>query len=145
MAHNEEEILAGKYFSVLAAMYRNDVLDKYLRIMGAAQTEACREVGITGGFLIAGMDAMGEESIQKGEAFLKKIEPYLDILASDAIWAVISKLLDNQMVQQHLWDSSKKSITQKEVPTIPERLKAVAFEIIENLVKSTAAQSVKGV
>ena len=144
MKQHEEDILAGKYFAVLAAMYRNGVLDKYLRITGAAQAEACREVGITGGFLIAGMDAMGDESVQKGDAFLQKIIPYLDVLASDAIWAVVSKLLDNQMVQQHLWDSSKKSITQKEVPTIPERLKAVAFEIIENLVKSTAAQSGKG-
>ena len=144
MDAREEEILAGKYFDILAAMYRNGVLDKYQRISGAAQAEACREVGITGGTLMAGMEALDMESIKKGDAFLAKLTPYLDILASDAIWIVISKLLDNQMVQQHIWDSSKKSITLKEPPSLPERLKAAAFEIIENIVKSNAAQAAKG-
>ena len=125
-------------------MYRNGVMDKYQRISGAAQAEACREVGITGGFLIAGLDAMDMETLKKGDAFLEKINPYLDILATDAVWMVVSKLLDNQMVQQHIWDSSKKSITQKEVPTIPERLKAVAFEIIESLVKGQGRAIGKG-
>ena len=144
MDKREEEILAGKYFAVLAAMYRNGVLDKYQRISGAAQAEACREVGITGGFLIAGMDALEKESVQRGDEFLTKLIPYLDILASDAIWIVISKLLDNQLVQQHIWDSSKKAITQKEVPTLPERLKAAVFEIIDSLVKTQTAQVEKG-
>jgi hypothetical protein len=143
MDKQEEQIIADKFFAVLAAAYRHGVVSKYQRITGYAQAEACREVGISGGLMVAGMDALDKASVQKADAFLEKLIPYLDILASDAIWIVISKLLDNQMVQQHLWDSSKKSITQKEVPTLPERLKAMLFEIIESLAKANAAQSAK--
>jgi len=74
---------------------------------------------------------MGVESIQNGEAALAKMVPFLDILASDALWAAVSRLLDYEFVKQWLWEREKKSLTGVEKNRLKESIGAMFLETLQ--------------
>lgn len=127
----EEKIIADGFFKVLEAAYRHGALSKYMDINGRAQAEAADAVGLKVGDMMNAFDLMGEEQVRNGEAALEKLVPFLDILASDALWAAISRLLDYEVVKQWLWEREKKSITGVERNPLKESIGAMFLETLQ--------------
>ena len=138
----EEKMIAEGFFKVLETAYRHGALDKYFRISGHAQAEAADEIGLRIGDILNGMNEMEGDAVKLGEAFLEKLLPFLDILASDALWATISRVLDNQLIQRMLWEKSKKSYTGVEKNTIKDNLGGLLAEVL-NLISASPEEKVR--
>ena len=131
MNAQEEKVIADGFFKVFATAYKHGVLDKYFYITGRAQAEAADEIGLRIGDMLNAFNEMGMESVQRGEAALQNLVPFLDVLASDALWAAISRLLDNQFVQQWLWERERKALTGVAKNPLKENITSMIVEILQ--------------
>ena len=128
---HEEKMIADGFFKVMEAAYRHGALDKYNRISGLAQAAAADEVGLRIGDFLNTLNDLDAEAVKKGEAALAKLLPFLDILASDVLWATISRLLDNQFIQQLVWEKSKKTITGVEKNILKDNFGSLLSEVMQ--------------
>ena len=136
MDNDEAKVIADGFFKVLATAYKHGALEKFLYLRESAQFEAARALGVRVGDVFNATDGLTLESVQKGEAALTKLVPYLDILASDALWIAVSTMLDNQMVQRFIREASKKELTGVQVNPIKETISSIILEILQAISQS---------
>jgi hypothetical protein len=117
-------------FEVMQCAYRHGVLQKFTVIQGEALQAVTKESGWNLGDLLNLLDEAKEETVTKIESLLNWLGPVIKYANNEHMMGLASKVLDLGPVRKMMVTNMKKSILKvipgQVVPSLPERIKALA-------------------
>lgn len=117
-------------FKVMRCAYRHGVLQKFAVIQGEALKAVISQSGYNLGDLLNLLDAAEEKTVTKIEGLLNRLGPVVKYAANDRMMSLASRLLDlgpvRKMMATFLKNSILKVIPDQEVPSLKQRMKALA-------------------